>query len=415
MRGSTTVEFVTDPAAREAAPAEGRDCAQPWPTYGYDAARTRNACAVHEGRPPFRKLWTVRSGSLLEFPPVVAGRPGLRQPAARPRLRHQRADRQRDLEPPVTSAAPRRRRPSPEVVYVTLMQPLPVPPRAANAARRSIVATRASTGKVLWQFNGAGAVESSPLLVGNLLYFGSWDHNALRARRPRRSKVRWTFEADDELNSSPAYSGGMVFIGSDGGSRLRASTRATGKRALARAVVLALPGRPRVLLRHAGGRLRPRVHRQHRRHDVRLRRDDRPPALGAARRHVRLHGRGGLAEDGLRRLLRRQRLRASTPRTGDLRWKYDARRVDPRRADRRRTGSSTSRPAARAATHGTPLREARARAERSRSNARTGKFVWCVPRRPVLAGRRRLEAALPRRAARGVYGLMPPPKRSPDS
>ena len=61
--------------------------------------------------------------------------------------------------------------------------------------------------------------------------------------------------------------------------------------------------RPRVLLRHADGRLRPRLHRQYRRLDVRLRGAEREADLGQAGRHVRLYRRRGRRPGHLHRHL----------------------------------------------------------------------------------------------------------------
>jgi outer membrane protein assembly factor BamB len=218
VRGSSTVEFVTTAPAQ--LPGKPRPpkvvLAEPWPTYGYDVGRTRNASQFTKVEPPFRKLWTVRSGSLLEFPPVVAnGRVFVSQQHGRvfainaktgKVIWSRQYDRCSASSPTVTDDA----------VYVTLMQPHPCR-REPRTQHGLIVALRPHDGKVLWELDVPGAVESSPLLVGNLLYFGSWDHH-LYAVDIRTHKVRWTFEADDELNSSPAYSSGMVFIGSDAGS-----------------------------------------------------------------------------------------------------------------------------------------------------------------------------------------------------
>jgi outer membrane protein assembly factor BamB len=225
VRGSTTVEFVPTQVPAKPRPPKVV-IATPWPTYGYDVARTRNAWQLKNVKPPFRKLWTVRSGSLLEFPPVVAGgRVFVSQQHGRifainaqngNVLWSHQFNRCAASSPTVAD----------QVVYVTLMQPHPCR-REPRTQRGVVLALDTVTGKVLWQFNGAGAVESSPLLVGNLLYFGSWDHH-LYALDVRTHKIRWTFEADDELNSSPAYSSGMVFIGSDGGS-LYAVDATTGK------------------------------------------------------------------------------------------------------------------------------------------------------------------------------------------
>jgi hypothetical protein len=60
VRGSSTVEFVTTAPAQ--VPGRPRPpkvvLAEPWPTYGYDVARTRNASQFRGVEPPFRKLWT---------------------------------------------------------------------------------------------------------------------------------------------------------------------------------------------------------------------------------------------------------------------------------------------------------------------------------------------------------------------
>ena len=67
--GSSTKEFVTT-----AVPTKKRSLAsiatKPWPMYGYDAERTHNAPQFHV-RPPLKRIWTVRLGNIIEFPPVV--------------------------------------------------------------------------------------------------------------------------------------------------------------------------------------------------------------------------------------------------------------------------------------------------------------------------------------------------------
>ena len=71
VKGSAKKEFVTT-----AAPAKKRRTKQairnlPWPTYGYDLARTHYAPPFTE-RPPFRAIWRRGAGYYIEFPPVVA-------------------------------------------------------------------------------------------------------------------------------------------------------------------------------------------------------------------------------------------------------------------------------------------------------------------------------------------------------
>jgi outer membrane protein assembly factor BamB len=214
VRGSSTVEFV--PTAPPVKPKPPKVlAAQPWPTYGYDVQRTRVAAQFDVG-PPFRKLWTVRSGYLLEYPPVVAngrvfvqhqhGRVFAVNAANGKVLWNHEFGHCSASSPTVVG----------DVVYVALMQARPCA-RQPRDQRGAVIALRVRDGKVLWQFRDLAAIESSPLVVDGLLYVGSWDRN-LYAIDIETHKVRWTFEADDELNSSPAYAGGNVYIGSDGGS-----------------------------------------------------------------------------------------------------------------------------------------------------------------------------------------------------
>jgi len=224
VRGSPTVEFVpfdrpeADPRPRRIVLSE------PWPTYGYDRRRT-HVSEEFKLRPPFRRLWRVRSGNILEFPPVIAyGRVLFTQGKGRVFSVDVRTGRivWRKHYRHCAAASPTVGR---GVVYVALMQPLPCS-KSDRGARGGIVAIRVRGGKQLWRFR-SGAVESSPLLIRNTLYFGSWDRK-LYALNVRTRKLRWTFEADDELNSSPAFSGQTVYIGSDDG-RLYAVNARTGK------------------------------------------------------------------------------------------------------------------------------------------------------------------------------------------
>jgi outer membrane protein assembly factor BamB len=87
----------------------------------------------------------------------------------------------------------------------------------APGARGGIVALDAKTGRIKWRF-GAGAVESAPVLVGRVLYFGAWDRRvyALNVRR-KRHRLIWSHQVDDKVVGAPAYSNGAVYVGTNGG------------------------------------------------------------------------------------------------------------------------------------------------------------------------------------------------------
>jgi outer membrane protein assembly factor BamB len=232
-RGSATVEFVTTAPPQKKRPV--KDIATvPWPTYGYDNARTRATSQLHI-HPPFKQLWTFRAKATLEFPPVVGygllfftqfkGR-FFAVDAATGKPRWQRIFRHCAAASPTIGK---------DVVYVAFMQPLPCN-RYPRTQRGFVVAMlvrnkkgRNIPGRILWRFR-SGPVESSPLLVGNVLYFGSWDHHvyALDVRNRHRPRLLWKFKADDEVNSSPTYANGLVYFGTNAGS-VYAVTSYTGR------------------------------------------------------------------------------------------------------------------------------------------------------------------------------------------
>jgi outer membrane protein assembly factor BamB len=235
-RGSASVEFVTTAPVVPKRPKKAI-ATRPWPMYGYDPGRTRDA--PFKLKPPYRKVWTLRTGNTIEFPPVVGyGLVFVEQirgrffavDAATGRKQWLRHFRHCAAASPTVGDG---------VVYQAYMQPYPCN-RYPRSQRGFVVAltVRGRRGnlvryaKVLWRF-ATGAVESSPLLVHGTLYFGSWTHDvyALDVHRDRfailsRSHVRrrflprllWKFHADDEVNSSPAYGNGMIYFGTNAGS-----------------------------------------------------------------------------------------------------------------------------------------------------------------------------------------------------
>ena len=212
VRGSPTVEFVTEAEPGLRKRPKRVITRIPWTTYGYDLARTHYA-PEFEHRPPYRRLWTVRTRHYIEFPPSVAyGRVYIQQlkgrffavAAGTGRIIWKKRLNQCAAASPTVGR---------KVVYQAYV---PTPCTYGDRSGRGfILAMDAISGKELWKFPVAS--ESTPLLVGNTLYFGAWNHR-LYALNVRTRKVRWTFEADDELNTAPAYASGTVFIASDGGT-----------------------------------------------------------------------------------------------------------------------------------------------------------------------------------------------------
>jgi outer membrane protein assembly factor BamB len=193
-----------------------------WPEYGFDLARTHAAPPLHL-RPPFRKLWAVHGdGSLIEFPPVLdRGRLFLGTnyglvfsvDAARGRVVWKRQF------PGCVAASPAAGK---GVVYVGFMDP----PPCRGTAPSFLAALDERSGRVLWRFR-AGVIETSPLLGGGRVYFGSWDHRVY-ALDARTGRLDWSFATGDRVKGGVAFADGKVFAGSYDG-RLYALDATTGK------------------------------------------------------------------------------------------------------------------------------------------------------------------------------------------
>lgn len=87
--------------------------------------------------------------------------------------------------------------------------------------------TAPSLGSVAWKFKTDGRVVSSPLVVGDAVYFGSSDNNLYSVNRADGS-LRWKFATKGAVNSSPAFADGIVYANSVDG-QFYAVDAATGK------------------------------------------------------------------------------------------------------------------------------------------------------------------------------------------
>lgn len=71
--------------------------------------------------------------------------------------------------------------------------------------------------KVKWRFQTDGRIISSPAVVNETVYFGSFDGN-LYAVDENTGTLKWKFETQGPVTSSPAVAGGAVFFGSYDGN-----------------------------------------------------------------------------------------------------------------------------------------------------------------------------------------------------
>ncbi len=72
-------------------------------------------------------------------------------------------------------------------------------------------------GELKWSFETGAAITSTPVVVGDTVYFGSNDHN-LYAVNTVDGSLRWKFTTGSWVESSPAVVNGIVYFGSNDGN-----------------------------------------------------------------------------------------------------------------------------------------------------------------------------------------------------
>jgi len=174
-----------------------------WPIFGLNPARTRYLPA-RGVKPPYKLIWHYTERPLLEFPPVYAnGRLyfvnnngyAYALDADTGKILWERRIGTLNASTPAYSK---------HRLYIV------------NLVPGHIVKLDAKTGKLLWKHSLPGRAESSPLVLGDTVYFGCED-GALYALSTRNGHVRWATPLGGSVKAAPAYDHGTLFVGDYGG------------------------------------------------------------------------------------------------------------------------------------------------------------------------------------------------------
>ena len=195
---------------------------QAWPLYGYDKEHTRFFPAPEAVRPPFTQLWVHDVYALLEFPPVIEGnhifQMGDNGVLAAFDKENGRTYWSRSLGA-LSASTPAV---SPTTVYVTLLST-----RVPGVAGR-IFALNYRSGQTRWYRNLPSPSESSPLLDGERVIFGT-QNGTVYALNARNGQVLWTYHAGGAVKASPTLWNGVLYFG-DYSGHVQAVSEATGRR-----------------------------------------------------------------------------------------------------------------------------------------------------------------------------------------
>jgi outer membrane protein assembly factor BamB len=202
------VEFTAPQTTSQTAPPPARPVLDTflWPTYGYQADRTRDfSAAPKDLKPPFHRGWTYRGGALLEFPPAIDG-PWLYvlddDGFLRAIAKHsgkvkwvRRLGRLAAASPAVGDGH----------VYAVALTGL-------SGAGGRVAALGPKHGHIIWSRDLPSRAESSPLLHKGMLYFGSED-GTVYALNAKNGRIRWTYHAGGAVKGGPALAAGILYFG----------------------------------------------------------------------------------------------------------------------------------------------------------------------------------------------------------
>jgi len=203
-----------------------------WPLYGATQARSQSQIHIRL-RPPFKTVWSVALGGLIEFPAVVdsgvafVGNARATITAISMRFgtivwKHATPHGEMASSPAVVGD---------EVVYHSMDGHVFVLDRASGGVR--------------WQYDVGSPIESSPIVHDGVDYFGAWD-GRVYALDLRTHRLRWSRALGAKITSSAAIDGATLYIG-DYGGRIWALSPRTGGTRWVRSVDGRVYGTPAVL------------------------------------------------------------------------------------------------------------------------------------------------------------------------
>ena len=173
-----------------------------WAMYGAGPRRTQAQTEI-KLRPPFRVVWS-RSLGFLEFPAVVSeGVAYVSNLSGRVRALSMRNGKVLwGRQTPAGKMAA-----SPAVDGNRVI---------AHGMDGHVWVLDRETGRVRWKFRIGSPIESSPVVIDGVDYFGAWNGNVYALDLERR-KLRWVVRGGYKITSSVSLAGGRLFVGDYGG------------------------------------------------------------------------------------------------------------------------------------------------------------------------------------------------------
>ncbi len=170
-----------------------------WPLYGATATRTESQSHIRL-RPPFKSVWSIRLGGLIEFPAVVDGGVayiGNNRGVVHAISMHTGRVIWTHVTPHGWMAS------SPAVFHRELVY---------HGMDGHVWVLSRATGRLVWHRFIGSPIESSPIIRYGVDFFGAWN-GRLYALDLRTRRMRWTRALGAKITSSASIANGTLYIG----------------------------------------------------------------------------------------------------------------------------------------------------------------------------------------------------------
>jgi len=191
------------------------------PFYGNKATRTRDFTAIRSLHAPFKLAWKFGGNALLEFPATIWGNNlYLLDDGATVKRINIKTGKQIWKRHMGTCKGCGLSASSPalDVAHKELfVSVLSLTGSTIGAVGGELAAVSMRSGKTLWRFPVSSGTESSPMVVGNSVYFGDQGGTEY-SLNIKTGHENWSFGTDGSIKAGAAYHDGDLFFGTYGGS-----------------------------------------------------------------------------------------------------------------------------------------------------------------------------------------------------
>jgi outer membrane protein assembly factor BamB len=203
------------------------------PFYGNKATRTRDFTAIRSLHPPFKLAWKFGGNALLEFPATIwANNLYLLDDGATVKRINIKTGKQiwKRHMGSCKGCGLSASSPALDVAHKELfVSVLSLTGSTIGAVGGELAAVSMRSGKTLWRFPVSSGTESSPMVVGNSVYFGDQGGTEY-SLNIRTGHENWSFATDGSIKAGAAYHDGDLFFGTYGGTFYALNAK-TGKEA----------------------------------------------------------------------------------------------------------------------------------------------------------------------------------------